>query len=114
MSADEPGPSTQFTCPTCGGPLSETRPPPRWVEFRCRIGHGFSGGGLLAAHARARIESLEHARARLSEGAALKRHLAVRARELGHVDTAAQLEEEALRLDAQLASFAGFGPGGSV
>ena len=44
----------------------------------------------------------------------MKRHLAVRARELGHVDAAAQLEEEAARLDAQLASFAGFGPGASV
>jgi two-component system chemotaxis response regulator CheB len=114
VSPEAAGRPTGFTCPTCGGPLRETREPPAW-EFRCRIGHGFSGGGLLAGHASARLASLEHARARLSEGAALKRHLAEDARQVGRDHTAARLEEEAARLDAQLQALEALealGPGG--
>lgn len=91
---------TGLTCPTCGGAIWELRDEQAKLVFRCRIQHTFSMGGLLAAHAIVRTTSFEAARQKLAEGAALKRHLAARAREMGHPLAAAQLETEAARLEA--------------
>jgi two-component system chemotaxis response regulator CheB len=95
---------TGFTCPTCGGAIWELQDKQGGLLFRCRIQHTFSMGGLLAAHATVRSNSFEAARQKLAEGAALKRHLAARAREMAHPHAAAQLDAEAARLEAEAAT----------
>ncbi len=92
---------TAFVCPDCNGPLWELRDG-RLLQFRCRIGHLFSPEVLLAEHGE-NIETAQWNVVRtMEEHASLKRRMATRRRELGDMERANQLEEEAVILDTKV------------
>src|SRR5262249_40609895 len=57
-----------LTCPECHGPLYETE---ENLEFRCRVGHGFSLRTLLEEHTSTQERRLYEAIVALEEGADL-------------------------------------------
>lgn len=78
IAADPPGTTSGYTCPDCGGALWEYAQR-RLVQYRCRTGHRFSAGALLAAQGEALESALWIALRTLEESASLSRRLATRA-----------------------------------
>ena len=81
-SHELPGPPSPFTCPDCGGVLWELREG-ELVRFQCHVGHAFSGDGLAHAQSDGLDAALWTALRALEESSALRRRMAVHARERG-------------------------------
>ncbi len=61
---------THLTCPDCHGPIDRYKYG-NLTEFRCRVGHAYSGESMLAAHEDAEERALWSAVESLEEGADL-------------------------------------------
>ena len=83
-----------FSCPDCHGVLWEIREG-ELTRFRCRVGHAFSPGSLLASQSDMLEEALWVALRALEENAALAERLAERADGRGHSQSAARFGEQA-------------------
>lgn len=81
---------TDLTCPECRGPISEFRQG-SITEFHCRVGHRYSPGTFLAAHADTREHALWAALVALEEGAEVARELAA----ISASEVQRRLEQEA-------------------
>jgi len=92
--APQPGESSGFTCPECGGGLWETTEG-RLPRFRCRTGHGYSIDTLLAGQSNVVEGGLWAALRALEERAALARRMAERFRSRGRRTVAARFERQA-------------------
>lgn len=96
------GQLSQFTCPECGGALSETRTQ-RTDEFQCHVGHRYNSESLANAQD-GRLESAMWTAFRtLEETAAFQRHLVERARDRGLHAIAAGHERRARNAEANAA-----------
>ena len=62
--------SIEATCPDCRGPLSEIKEDDR-CEYRCLVGHTYSGRSVLQAHSEAQEKALWSAVVALEESANL-------------------------------------------
>jgi two-component system chemotaxis response regulator CheB len=89
-----PGTPSGFAWPYCGGALWELYDG-ELIRFRCRVGHAWSGNGLLAEQAEALETALWTALRALEERAALSTRLAQRLRERGPARSAERFEEQA-------------------
>ncbi len=72
---------THFTCPQCGGILSE-KVPGDSAEFRCRVGHAFSSGHLESALSTNAESALWNAIRVLEEKEELYKRLATRMKDM--------------------------------
>ncbi len=88
-----------FSCPDCHGVLWAM--PGRMPRFRCRTGHDFSGGALLAAQKSQQEAALWAALRRAEECAELARRLEAEAKQRGHRHSARDFAESAARAEAQ-------------
>lgn len=75
-----PGPASNFTCPDCGGTLFQLKER-NLLQFRCRTGHAFSAGTLLALQSEVQEEALWAAIRSLEERGELMHQMATKARE---------------------------------
>ena len=90
---DRPGNPSGFACPACGGSLWEIQEGDLF-RFRCRTGHAYSAGTLLAAQSDALEEALWIALRALEESSALAARLATKARDRQHIKSAERFEEQ--------------------
>lgn len=74
---------SEYICPDCGGTLYHTNAP-ELGSFRCRVGHVWSPGALLAQQSQAVENALWTALRTLQQRADLSRRLAEPARRRGH------------------------------
>jgi two-component system chemotaxis response regulator CheB len=101
IEGDKPGAPSPFGCPDCGGVLWELRkgdsPQGELIRFRCRVGHAYSAGSLLAKQAETLEAALWAALRALEESAALARGVAERTRKRGRGLAAARFDEQAYK-----------------
>lgn len=71
----EAGHPSGFTCPECGGALFETSSGQGSIHFRCRTGHAYSPGSLVAKQSTSLEAALWAAIRALEERAALARRI---------------------------------------
>lgn len=95
MRDDQPADPTGYTCPTCGGMLSQRTIGNDAAEYQCRIGHAFTPAQVWIEHCAMRNRALGAAARALAENADLARALAAEARALNNGALAARLEAEA-------------------
>ncbi len=76
---ERPGTPSPFGCPECGGVLWEVGEG-KLIRFRCRTGHAYSTGSLMAEQSEALEDALWKALRALEEKAALALKMANRAR----------------------------------
>ena len=95
MRDDQPAELTSYTCPTCGGMLSQRTNGNGSAEYQCRIGHAFTPAQVWIEHCAMRNRALGAAARALAENADLARALADEARALSNDALAARLEAEA-------------------
>jgi two-component system, chemotaxis family, protein-glutamate methylesterase/glutaminase len=95
MRDDQPASLTGYTCPTCGGMLSQRTNGNGSDEYQCRIGHAFTPAQVWIEHCAMRNRALGAAARALAENADLARALAAEAKALGNGALAARLEAEA-------------------
>src|SRR3954453_7760565 len=79
-----PGTPSGFACPDCGGALWELHEG-EMVRFRCRVGHAWSPGSLMAQQAEALETALWTALRALEERAALADRVAERLKRRGNL-----------------------------
>jgi two-component system chemotaxis response regulator CheB len=91
---ERPGEPSVFTCPDCHGTLFQLNEGDL-VRFRCRVGHAYSAGNLLAAESEAVETALWTSLRTLLETAALRREVARRMRRRGNEMTADRMERDA-------------------
>jgi len=92
--AEPPGEASGFVCPECGGALWELQDG-ELTRFRCRVGHAYSAGSLLADHSESLEAALWTGYRALEERAAMARKLATRLNDRGQSRTAKRFEEQA-------------------
>ncbi|AFZ14203.1 CheB methylesterase [Crinalium epipsammum PCC 9333] len=90
---DRPGNPSGFACPACGGSLWEIQEG-HLLRFRCRTGHAYSSGTLLAEQSEALEEALWIALRALEESSALAAKLADKARDRQHNKSAERFDEQ--------------------
>jgi two-component system, chemotaxis family, protein-glutamate methylesterase/glutaminase len=90
----QPGVSSGFTCPDCGGGLWEAYEGEATV-FRCRTGHAFGSDALLASQSSVVEAAMWAAIRALEERAAMTRRMAGRFRARGRRVTAERFERQA-------------------
>jgi two-component system, chemotaxis family, protein-glutamate methylesterase/glutaminase len=90
-----PGVPSPMACPECHGVLWEAEES-EVLEFRCRVGHGYSADSLLAHQAEQLEVALWTALRALEEHQALARRLAARSIRQGHQHSAAAFTEQAV------------------
>jgi two-component system chemotaxis response regulator CheB len=91
----QPGVPPTMSCPECHGVLWEVRDS-ELVRFRCRVGHAYTGEGLLAHQAENLEAALWTALRALEEHSALARRMAVRANNRGLARSASTFTEQAM------------------
>src|SRR5262249_19318049 len=91
---ERPGTPSGFACPECGGALWELTED-EMIRFRCRVGHAWSAGTLLAAQSDALEAALWTALRALEESAALADRLSARLRKRGSNGPAERFAEQA-------------------
>lgn len=79
-SRGKPGPPSNFTCPDCGGTLFQLHER-KLLQFRCRTGHAFSAGTLMAQQSQVQEEALWAAIRSLEERGELMYQMATKARQ---------------------------------
>lgn len=94
QNPDRPGTPSPFACPDCGGVLWEIDDE-KLVRFRCRTGHAFSPGTLLAQQSHNLEEALWNALRALEEKAALSERLAKQAQERQRHISSQRFDEQA-------------------
>jgi two-component system chemotaxis response regulator CheB len=92
--SEEQGTPANLACPDCHGTLWQIEEQGT-IRFRCRVGHGYSEGAMIKAHADSVERALYAALRALEERMALLRKLATHARRRGNL-TAAILFEHRL------------------
>lgn len=92
---NRPGKPSPFACPDCNGVLWEIDGGKQLIRFRCRTGHAFSSGTLLAKQTEAQEDAMWNALRALEEKAALTQRLADRARDRNQSISARRFEEQA-------------------
>jgi two-component system, chemotaxis family, protein-glutamate methylesterase/glutaminase len=95
-----PGHVSAFSCPDCGGVLWELQDGD-FVRFRCRVGHAWTGDGLIAKQSDILDDALWTALRSLEESVSLARQLADRHRERGNPRLAARFEHQASATEAR-------------
>jgi two-component system chemotaxis response regulator CheB len=90
---DRPGTPSGFSCPECDGTLWELSEGDL-IRFRCRVGHAYTAGSLLAEQDDALESALWAALRALEERASLARRLLARAEHSGHTLAAAQFGQQ--------------------
>lgn len=93
QSDQRPGRPSGFGCPDCGGSLWELHGD-ELVRFRCRVGHAWSAGSLIAKQSEALEEALWVALRALEERADLAHRLARRLQKRGVARLAARYQEQ--------------------
>lgn len=93
-SENHPGVPSPYGCPDCGGVLWETEVD-GMLQFRCRVGHGWTNDGLLMQLTETLDTALWTAFRALEENAGLNFRLATRAKERGDERSAERLSEHA-------------------
>lgn len=83
---------TRLTCPECRGSLERIEQGGGLLQYRCRVGHAYSGQSAVAAHAATEENTLWAAVVALEEGADLFEDVA---------NTLGGREAERLRADAE-------------
>ncbi len=91
--SDRPGTPSPFACPECAGVLWELNEG-GVLRFRCRTGHAYSVGTLLAEQAEAVEDALWSALRALEEKAALAKRMGIRARDRQQFYSAKHFEEQ--------------------
>lgn len=91
---NRPGEPSPYGCPDCGGVLWEIGEG-KLLRFRCRTGHAYSTGTLIASQSEALEEALWNALRALEEKAALALRLGTRARDRNQFFSATRFEEQA-------------------
>lgn len=99
ISGQRHGMTTVFTCPECGGTLWQANAGPV-VQFRCHVGHSYTGEGLLHEQEETVEQALWYAIRVLIDKSVLLRQLAENAQDYGNVavhdryEQAAQVAEQ--------------------
>ncbi len=88
------GKLSAFSCPECGGVMWQVDEE-RLAEFRCHVGHAYSGEALLAEQSEALEAALWTAVRTFREKEVLTRQLAAMERGRGNAAAAARMEEQA-------------------
>jgi two-component system, chemotaxis family, protein-glutamate methylesterase/glutaminase len=95
-----PGHVSAFSCPDCGGVLWELKDGD-FVRFRCRVGHAWTGEGLVAKQSDILDEALWTALRSLEESVSLTRQLAKRHKERGNQRLAERFERQTSEIEAR-------------
>lgn len=93
-SRGKPGTASGFMCPDCGGSLFQMHER-NLLQYRCRVGHAWSGENLLVGQSQAQEEALWAAIRSLEERAELMRQMATSARQRNHTMSAERFEVQA-------------------
>jgi two-component system, chemotaxis family, protein-glutamate methylesterase/glutaminase len=88
-----PGHVSAFSCPDCGGVLWELHDG-EFVRYRCRVGHAWTGDGLVAKQSDVLDEALWTALRSLEESVSLSRQLTKRHHERGNTRLAERFERQ--------------------
>jgi two-component system, chemotaxis family, protein-glutamate methylesterase/glutaminase len=97
----EDGMPSMFSCPDCGGTLWELDDE-AVLRYRCRTGHAYNPGAMLASQGRAVEGALWSALRALGERRSLLLKLAKQARARGHEHAAAHMRHQADELVEQM------------
>lgn len=89
-----------FTCPECEGPLWEMRDE-EVLRFRCRVGHAYTAGSMLAGNSEALEGAMWNALNTLEESTQLSQRLAADSRARGQEHAAARFEDRARKTKGQ-------------
>ena len=92
---DRPGTPSVFTCPECNGVLWEVPELGGPMRFRCRVGHAYTGGTLLAEKVHSYEGALWEALRALEESANLAHRMARSARAANNLRSAERFEQQA-------------------
>jgi two-component system, chemotaxis family, protein-glutamate methylesterase/glutaminase len=103
---DVAGTPTGIACPECHGVIWATDDQEA-PEFRCRIGHAYSGESFLQAHSDSVEAALWAGVRALQEQASLSKHLAGRAQRRGDPLSAARLQERGKAADENATAIEG-------
>ena len=90
----KPGTASGFMCPDCGGSLFQMHER-NLLQYRCRVGHAWSGDSLLVGQSQAQEEALWAAIRSLEERVDLMRQMATSARQRNHAMSAQRFEVQA-------------------
>ncbi|HVW01275.1 MAG TPA: chemotaxis protein CheB, partial [Planctomycetaceae bacterium] len=99
LTGDMVGALTPFTCPECGGVMSEFKEPSTY--YRCHVGHGFTPEALSSEQHVQLEAALWTALRSLDEHAALFRRMSTSARRDGFEAAAAQYDRRVEELESQ-------------
>jgi two-component system, chemotaxis family, protein-glutamate methylesterase/glutaminase len=102
IAGNRDGATTIYVCPECGGTLWQVNAG-QLTQFRCHVGHVYSGENLLAGYTEEAEHALWYAVRTLTDKANLTRQLAADARQRGNNEVAARYERQAQKDSDQAA-----------